>query len=275
MVTLNIVNTAAGDNRAEWWSKTVHVSGRFGIAAGHYPVIASIDVDDRFVANEDREQWAGNLILSWCRLAGCARRGVYAGVIGDETVAAVVSGMVQEPWIVVRGDDDGAYLCEGEMENGVIAIWYPTEEEAQTAAELDALARLASRDMYGNVHMNLMPLDKLHEVDMENIPVEEVLLHFAHEAHLSFSARENGVERDGLPLPRLQQLRDIRGLHLRGNGVHILRSVEYAGRIPRGAQLSADFLTGFLALFQYDIDHFRHAQHILLENRFLVRNRKT
>ena len=134
MVTLNIVNTAAGENRAEWWSKTVHVSGRFGIAAGHYPVIASIDVDDRFVADEDREQWAGNLILSWCRLAGCARRGVYAGVIGDETVAAVVSGMVQEPWIVVRGDDDGAYLCEGEMENGVTAIWYPTEEEAQVAA---------------------------------------------------------------------------------------------------------------------------------------------
>ncbi|MCK7581085.1 MAG: hypothetical protein MZV65_39315 [Chromatiales bacterium] len=135
MITLNIINADVGEARAEWWSKSVHHDGRFGIAAGQYPVVASIDVDDRFVADEDREQWAGALILSWCRLAGCARRGVYAGVIGDETVAAVVSGMVQEPWIVVRGDDDGAYLCEGEMENGATAIWYPTEQEAQAAAE--------------------------------------------------------------------------------------------------------------------------------------------
>lgn len=134
MTTLHIINADSGETCAEWWSKTVHHDGRFGVAAGHYPIVASIDVDDRFVAGEDREQWAGALILSWCRLAGCAHRGIYVGIVDDETVAAVVSGMVQEPWIVVRGDDDDARLCEGETENGVAALWYQTEHEAQVAA---------------------------------------------------------------------------------------------------------------------------------------------
>ena len=134
MTTLHIINADSGETRAEWWSKTVHHDGRFGIAAGHYPIIASIDVDDRFVADEDREQWASALILSWCRLAGCSRHGVYVGVIGDKTVAAAVSGMVYEPWIVVRGDDDDARLCEDIGSDGAPILWYQTEDEAQSAA---------------------------------------------------------------------------------------------------------------------------------------------
>lgn len=134
MITLHIINTDAGENRIEWWSQTVRHDGSFGIASGQYPVIASIDVDDRFVSDEDRQLWAAAIILSWCRLAGCAHRGVYAGIIGDKTVAAVVSGMIHEPWIVIRGGDDNASLCDGVGGDGAPVLWYQTEDEALAAA---------------------------------------------------------------------------------------------------------------------------------------------
>ena len=147
MKTINIICASTSEQDTPYWSKSVRATQ--SVFNGTYPVLATIDVDDQFVQDDERAIWYEEILRRWTILAGCEPYRTYGAIVDDRLVASVVAGQgFGTVYLVVRGDNACAQLVSAGMaQDGFLSrvLWHRTEEDAAAAKAryLSELARIA------------------------------------------------------------------------------------------------------------------------------------
>jgi hypothetical protein len=126
------------------------------------------------------------------------------------------------------------------------------------AAGLGTDAGFAADKFDGNIHRNLMPLDKLVEVDVQQVAGERITGHILHDGHFLFPIGKGKLEDGRLPVAALEDGSKFQQGHPDSLAFFVARTIEDSRDLAFCPKLTASAFTGFVPLLKSDFGQFFH-----------------